>query len=205
MSYRFMATVVAAMFLSYAGVQWYLAQRPPVLVSPSSPNPRIPTFRQVDPDEYKRTVFQGDNDDVREGLRRAVYDTAKSLIRTPCDDELRNQYIAAATKYARAQLSIAPCLARQTCNERNEAQLDLLQKAFKTRFDETVRDLMYDVHRTGTILDGDFGEDVVVVVATMTKDIAINPIADPAIRREWMENRRELSCRPPKRVSATPG
>ena len=205
MSYRFMATVVAAVFLSYAGMQWYLAQRPQMVIAPLSPNPKIPSFRQVDPEEQKRTAFQGDNDEVRQGLRRAVYDTGKNLIGNPCDDDLRNQYIAAATKYARAQLSIAPCLARYTCNERNEAQLDLLQKAFKTRFDETVRDLMMEVHGSGTILEGDFGQDVVVLVATMTKDIAINPIADPAVRREWIENHRELDCRPRKRASGTPG
>ena len=191
MTYRFAAIVVAALFLSYESMQWFLGVRQ---VMPSA---KIPSFQQIDPVEHERNKFKGDNDDVRDGLRREVHDTAKELIKNPCNAYFRDRYVAAATKYARAHLSIAPCLERANCNSKKEvAQLELVWKAFKTPFDDTVTDLMREVHGSGAIREGDFGQDVIVWVATTTKDIAINPIADPAIRREWIENRREPVCRP---------
>ena len=189
MTYRFAAIVVAALFLSYASMQWFLGVRQ---VMPSA---KVPTFHQIDPVEYERNKFKGDSDAVRDGLRREVHDTAKELLKNQCNAYYRDRYVAAATKYARAHLSIAPCLQRNTCNSKKEyAQLELVWKAFKTPFDDTVTDLMRDVHGSGAIREGDFGQDVVVWVTMTAKDIANNPIADPATRREWIENRRQPVC-----------
>lgn len=206
MSYRFAAVAIAALILSYWSVQWLVGVRQeapstnaalmPSGAVPLKPSAKVPVFRQVDPAEYNSDPLKGDNDEVRDGLRRAVHDTAKDLIKTPCNDDLKKQYIAAATNYASAQLSIAPCMARNTCNEKTEAQLDLLAKTFKTRFDDTIRDRMYEVHRTGTIREGDFGKDVVGYVAILARDLAINPLTPADTRREWLESRGAGSCQP---------
>lgn len=204
MTYRFAVIAIAALCLSYASVQWLLdvrKQKPsaeaalmPGGAIPLKPSATVPSFRQVDPAEQQRTAFQGDDDEARNGLRRAVYDTASNLKKDPCNDGLKKQYIAAATKYARAQLGVAPCLARGTCN--SDAEFAPLEKAFGTRFDDTLRDVMREVHGRGTIRDGDFDKDVVRQVAIMAKDIAINPDAPPAARRDWLEARGERSCQP---------
>lgn len=206
MTFRFAVIAIAALCLSYTSVQWLLdvgkekpsakAELMPSGAVPLQPSAKIPVFRQVDPVEAQRNRFKGDDDEVRDRLRWAVHDTAKNLIKSPCNDGLKSQYIAAATNYARAKLSIAPCMAKNTCNEKTEAQLDLLRKTFKTGLDETVRELMYDVHRSGTIREGDFGKDVVYYVAILAKDLSINPDAPPAARRDWLEARGERSCQP---------
>lgn len=191
MTYRFAAVAIAALFFSYASMQWLLGVRQVM------PGARIPTFHQIDPVEYEKSKFKGDSDAVRDGLRREVYDTGKEFMKNQCNAYYKDLYVAAATKYARAHLSIAPCLQGFTCNSKKEyAQLELVDKAFKTPFDDTVIDMMREVHGSGAIREGDFGQDVVVWVAMTTKDIAINPISPPAVRSEWIENRRQPVCHP---------
>jgi hypothetical protein len=162
------------------------------------PNPNLPTFHRVgtsdDPRDNKEDAYESDHDVVRDRLRQAVQSTADNLLASPCNAYLRDQYIAAATNYARAWLSIAPCL--QKCGSKERAQMELAIKAFNTPFDKTVRELMRQVHNTDTIREGDFGRDVVVKVAGMASDWALDPMADPAARKTMKENRQQLSCRP---------
>lgn len=191
-SYRFMAVAIALLFASYATLHWLFSVRQLM------PSPNIPSFHRVgtsdDPRDNHEDAYQSDGDDVRDGLRRVVQNTASNLIKSPCNGYLRDEYIAAATKYARAWLSISSC--KTTCNRSKEsAQLELAQKAFNTPFDKTVRDLMRKVHDTDTIREGDFGSDVIVMVARMASDPVINPTADPAARRSMKEMRTPLTCR----------
>jgi hypothetical protein len=191
-SYRSIAITIAVLFVSYAAVQELFRVRQVM------PNPNLPTFHRVgtsdDPRYNKEDAYESDRDGVRDGLRRDVENTANNLLASPCNAYLRDQYIAAATKYARAWLSIAPCL--EKCGSKERAQMELAIKAFNTPFDKTVRDLMRQVHNTDTIREGDFGQDVVVKVAGMASDWVLNPKADPAARKTMKENREQLSCRP---------
>lgn len=191
-SYRFIAVTVALVFASYATLHWLLAVRPLM------PNPNIPSFHRVgtsdDPRYNQQDAYESEGDDVRDSLRRVVQNTAGNLLRSPCNGYLRDEYIAAATNYARAWLSISSC--QTTCNRSKErAQLELAQKAFNTPFDKTVRDLMRQVHDTDTIREGDFAPDVVEMVARMSGDYLISRTADPAVRKNLKEFRTPLACR----------
>jgi len=192
MSYRFIAIAVAMLFVSYATVQWLVTPRQMM------PNAKLPAFHRVgtsdDPRQNQPDPNESDGDEVRDGLRRVTLASANNLLTSPCNDYLRDQYIAAASKYARAWLSIALCGDR--CSSRAEiAQMDLAKKAFKTPLDDTVRDVMRRVHQTDTIREGDFSPDVVRLVARMSHDFLISPAADPEVRKRERESRVTLSCR----------
>jgi hypothetical protein len=191
-SYRFTAVAVALLFLSFATLQWLFSVRQVM------PNPKIPTFHRIgtsdDPRYNQEDTSESDRDEVRDSLRRVLLNTGNNLLANPCNDYLRDQYIAAATKYARAWLSISPCL--QRCNSNELAKLELAQKAFGTPFDKSVREVMRNIHDTDTIRQGDFGKDVVVTVANMAGDATINPLADPDVRKSVKEFRSPLTCRP---------
>ena len=190
--YRSVAIIIAVLFIAFAAVQELFRVRQLM------PNPNLPTFHRVgtsdDPRDNKEDAYESDHDVVRDRLRQGVQSTADNLLASPCNAYLRDQYIAAATNYARAWLSIAPCL--QKCGAKERAQMELAIKAFNTPFDKTVRDLMRQVHNTDTIREGDFGQDVVVKVAGMASDWGLDPMADPAARKSMKENRQQLSCRP---------
>jgi hypothetical protein len=191
-SYRFTVLAVALLFLSFATMQWLFTVRQVM------PNAKLPTFHRIgtsdDPRYNQEDAFESDSDEVRDGLRRVLLNTGNNLLASPCNGYLRDQYIAAATKYAHAWLSIAPC--EQRCDSKGWARLELAQKAFGTPFDKTVRDLMRRIHETDTIREGDFRQEVVVTVARMASDAVINPSADPAARQTFKEFRRPLTCRP---------
>ena len=193
MSYRFMAIAVALIFVSYATVHWLTTPRQLM------PNAKLPSFHRVgtsdDPGQNLGDPNKSDGDEVRDGLRRDVIATANDLRESPCNDYMRDQYIAAATKYARAWLSIAPCGGNCRSNK-DYAQLDLAAKAFKTPLDERVHEAMARVHQTDTIRQGDFAPDVVPMVAMMSRDALLNSRADPAFQKGVRESRAPLSCRP---------
>jgi hypothetical protein len=186
-----MAVAIALLLSCYATMQWLFSVRQVM------PNPNLPSFHRVgtsdDPRFNLEDAHESDSDEVRDGLRHAVLNTGNDLLGNPCNAYLRDQYIVAATKYARAWLSISPCLDR--CSSKELAQMELARKAFNTPLDQTARDLMRRVHDTDTIRDGDFGQDVVVKVAQMSGDWAISPKADPAVRQSVKESRTPLSCR----------
>jgi hypothetical protein len=195
-SYRFMAIAFVLMFASYATVQWLTTPRQLM------PDPRVPSFHRIgtSDDPRQNQPNDSDGDEVRDGLRRAVLATADDLRESPCNDYMRDRYIAAATKYARAWLSIAPCFPHCNPNKKvEEAQLDRAKKAFDTPFDDRVNEAMYRAHRTDTIREGDFAPDVVLWVAMRSHDRLINPMATTETRKSERELREPLSCRPEKR------
>jgi hypothetical protein len=194
-SYRFMAIAVALMFASYATVQWLVTPRQLM------PDARVPSFHRIGTSDDPRENHDpngSDGDEVRDGLRRSVLATANDLSESPCNDYMRDRYIAAATKYARAWLSIAPCFPHCTSNKES-AQLDLAAKAFKTPLDDRVTEAMVSAHETDTIRAGDFAPDVERWVAQRSRDILINPVANPVARKSEREHRAPLTCRPDKK------
>jgi hypothetical protein len=152
---------------------------PPAL----KPDPRLPTFRKVDVTDprtqLETTSYASDGDAVRDRLRQAVLDAAAALQRTPCNQAVKADYIAAAAAYARARISIAPCVATRTCRQSDNARIELAQKAFGAPADRRVREAMKRVHATGTIAKGDFPGDVVREVVQLAGDGSIDPTPSP--------------------------
>ena len=116
---RFIGTALAMLVAVFLAARW-------LLVSPSlKPAARLPTFHQVDVNDPRtklETSFVSDNDLVRDRLRRAVLDAADALNDEPCEETLKARYIVAATNYARAWLSIAPCVGTRTCGPAPQIQ-----------------------------------------------------------------------------------
>lgn len=198
-TFRFIGTALAMFIAVFLGARWLLAPRA------LKPDARVPTFHQVDVKDprfqLEQTSFASDNDTVRNGLREAVLDEADTLQDSPCDDKRKARYVEAATRYARAWISIAPCVGTRTCGQSDGARLDLAQKAFGSPFDRRVREAMTRVHGTRAIAKGDFPNDVVRLVAQLTGDGAINPDASPAALAVYAE----LQPAPPQcRAAAAP-
>jgi hypothetical protein len=191
-SIRFAGLVVVAFALSFAGVFW--------LVVPHSLNPAalLPSWHVVDADT-RHPREQGsnaaDSEQARDKLRNAVIEAADDLRREPCNDAMKARYIAAATKYARAWLSIAPCVGTQSCGSSDGPRLDRAQQAFGTPLDRQAREAMQKAHETGALKEGDFASDAVIMVATFARDPGINPHADPKIKKLTLEMRSERGCR----------
>jgi multidrug efflux pump subunit AcrA (membrane-fusion protein) len=162
----------------------FLAARWLPVWRPLKPDARVPTFHQVDVNDprfqLEQTSFANDNDDVRNTLREAVLDEASALQEAPCDDAVKAHYIAAATRYARAWISVAPCVGTRTCRQSDSARLDLAQKAFGSPFDRRVREAMTRAHQTGAVARGDFPDDAARLVTQLAGDGLINPDASPA-------------------------
>jgi hypothetical protein len=193
---RFIGTALGLFVAVFFGVRWWMA--PPAL----KPDPRLPTFHQVDVNSPRFKFEQSsasDNDAVRDQLRHEVLDWAKALKDEPCNDTVKAGYIRAATKYAQAWLSIAHCVATSTCSQSDNARLDQAQKAFGSPLDHRVREAMRSVHETGAIQKGDFPGDVVRLVAQFANDAAINPLASPEIVAQLAETRPQASCRAAQR------
>jgi hypothetical protein len=190
-SYRFISIAIALMLVSYVSVRM-------LSVGQLMPSAKIPSFHRVgsSDDPRQNQAIDSDSDEVRDSLRRDVLTTAEDLRQSPCNDYMRDRYIAAATKYARAWLSIAPCFPRCGGNRTEEDQLNRAARAFKTPFDDRVTEAMAAAHKTDTIREGDFTPDVVLWVAMRSRDIAMNPAADPAARKGVRESRAPLTCRP---------
>ncbi|HEY6258117.1 MAG TPA: hypothetical protein VIY51_20230 [Xanthobacteraceae bacterium] len=176
-TFRFIGAALAMCVATFFVARWLLLERPVL-----KPDPRVPTFHRVDvadPRFKLESSFVSDNDSVRDTLRRAVLDAADELNGDPCEETLKARYIAAATNYAGAWLSIAPCVGTRTCGQADSARLDLAQKAFGSPADRRVREAMQRVHGSGAIFKGDFPDNVARLVANLAHDGGINPDASP--------------------------
>jgi hypothetical protein len=172
------AFMFAAVFL---GMSWLLR------VEPLKPSAQIPTFRQVDKDDPLQKLQQtsvSDDDPNRDRLRHDVLDDAKALSDDPCDSKLRARYIKAAVAYARAWISIAPCMGTRTCSSFDSPAIDRAQRAFGSPLDLRVRDAMEALHAKGIFAPRDFPKDTVRLVAQLAADGSINSSEDTeAFRR----------------------
>jgi hypothetical protein len=172
---------------------------------PLEPDPRVPTFQQrAAEDERHRmeaTSSASDNDAVRDGLRQAVLEGAKSFGDDPCNEAMKRLYVEAATKYARAWLSIVPCMKTSTCGSSDGPKIDRAQQAFGSPLDHRVRDAMQKAHGTGALVRGDFPTDVVELVTLLAADPVLNPRADPAIRTATLEMRESMASGEGRRLA----
>jgi hypothetical protein len=152
----------------------------------------MPTFHSVE-DEPRRVVDVS-GDEVRDGLRGAVLTAVDNLQGDPCNPALKACYIQAVSKYARAWLSIAPCVGTRTCGSADGPRLDRAQKAFGSALDHRVREAMRKVHGTDIFVEGDFPRDVVILVAEMAGDGVISPYASPRVKEISRELHTPVSC-----------
>jgi hypothetical protein len=136
---------------------------------------------------YKdESSYASENDAVRDGFRHAVLDAANELGRDACNEAHKARYIDAATRYARAWLSLAPCLAtNRACTASDESKLDRAQQAFGSLLDHGVRDAMRKAHQSGGFQEGEFPREVLTLVADMAAGPTVNPFAAPQMK-EWL-------------------
>jgi hypothetical protein len=172
-SVRFYALAAGLFFAVFLGGKWLLT---PTIV-PLKPDARLPTFQRVDPDDPRTKLEQSsvsDNDATRDRLRNEVLDYAKALHDDPCNEVLKKNYIKAVVAYARAWISIVPCVGTQTCRGADSPLLDRAQHAFGTPLDLRVREAMQSAHVRATFGTGDFPKDIANLVANLAADGSVN-------------------------------
>jgi hypothetical protein len=189
---RFVSIALTLFVAAFFGIQWWLTPQP------LKPDARIPTFHKVDvnsPRFKMEQSFASDNDATRDKLRQAVLEAAKALGDEPCNAILKASYVDAATAYARAWLSVAPCVGKLSCGSSDGKQLDRAQKAFGSPLDHRVREAMHRLHAGANFATADFPKDAVFLVAQFASDPAINPRADPRFKQEAEEEHAQNNCR----------
>jgi hypothetical protein len=165
------AGMFAAVFL---GMSWLLTVRP------LQPDARVPTFQRVDKDSPRFQLEQSsisDDDPTRDRLRHEVLEDAKALDDDPCNHVLKTRYVKAVNDYARAWISIVPCVGPRTCGSSDSAKLDRAAHAFGTPLDHRVREAMQRVHAKAEFRLDDFPNDTAPLVAELAADGSINPLA----------------------------
>lgn len=186
------ATIAVVLFLAvFLGGRWLLQVRP------LQPDARLPTFQHVDADSPRIKLEQSsvsDNDPTRDRLRNEVLDYAKALVDDPCNAVLKAHYVKAVIDYARAWISIAPCLGTHTCGGSDSRYIDRAAQAFGSPLDLRVRDAMRKVHAKGVFGIGDFPKDTVVLVSQLAADGSINPAADPNVVRRMTDLHELATC-----------
>jgi hypothetical protein len=190
-----LAALASVGFIAGAGLFWFLSN--PVVIGvklqPVKPSAEIPTFHRVEYDP-RRGVDPG-NAGEPDGLRDPVLAAAEDLRNDPCNPTLKARYIEAASKYARAWLSIAPCVGTHTCGPSDGPRMDQAKKTFGSALDHRVRDAMKRLHQTDIFVESDFSRDVVVLVSEMAGDGVINPYASPAGKEFSKKLRTPARCR----------
>jgi hypothetical protein len=175
---RFFGLAAFLFAAAFFGLKWFMT------VTPLQADARLPTFQQVDPDSPQRQLMSSsisDQDPTRDHLRHAVLDAADALDHDPCSQILKTRYIAAVNGYARAWISIVPCLRTRTCGSTDSQKLDRAAQAFGSPLDLRVREAMQRIHRKTVFKLGDFPNDDAPLVAELAADGAINPLAVHAV------------------------
>jgi hypothetical protein len=169
---RFLGLAAFMFAAAFMGMNWLLR------VEPLKPDARLPTFQRVDTASPSYQFQQSsitDDDATRDRLRMELLDYAQSLAGDPCNETLRKHYIEAANNYARAWISIVPCIRSQTCSQSDSKRLDLAANAFGTPMDHRVREAMRALHAKHIFKLGDFPNDTAFFVAELAADGTINP------------------------------
>ena len=178
---RFLGLAALMFAAAFLGMNWQLR------VEPLKPDPRVPTFQRVDTDSPAYKLAQSstsDGDPTRDRLRHEVLDYAKALSDDPCNPAVKHYYIKAVVAYARAWLSIAPCVATRSCGSSDSQRLERARQAFGSPLDARVRDAMTHVHAKGIFGPADFPRDTVRLVADLAADGAINSAEDTRAFRQ---------------------
>ena len=171
---RFFGLALSMFVAVFFGMKWFLTPQP------LRPDARVPTFQKVDPDSPRFKLEQSsvtDGDATRDRLRMELLDYTQSLAADPCNETLKKRYIEAANDYARAWISIVPCIRSRTCGQSDSKRLDLAAHAFGTPMDHRLREAMRELHGKGIFKLGDFPDDTAFLVAELAGDGAINPRA----------------------------
>jgi hypothetical protein len=180
--------VAAVVLVSFFGVRWFSSPHSsPSAEAPSTAAAALPAFHRVDPNDprvaMQRTAFVGDGDAERDGLRYAALEDATKLSGDPCNPAFKASYVAAATAYARAWLSIAPCAGTSSCGAAGDSRrIDQAAQAFGSPLDRRVRDAMARAHGTGVLTATDFPPEVVGLLAGWARDPMLDPRASTAHR-----------------------
>ena len=152
------------------------------------PDARLPTFHRVDPNDPKfkleQSSYVSDNDPVRDRLRNEVLDFARAVRDDPCNAVLKKNYIGAVVAYARAWISIVPCVGTRSCRGADSQALDRAARAFGTPLDIRVREAMRVAHAKAIFGPADFPKDTINLVAELAADSFVHYAADIAAFRK---------------------
>jgi hypothetical protein len=185
------AGIVAILFLTvFFGGKWLLEGRP------LKPDPRLPNFQQVNPEDPRIKLEKtsvSDDDPTRDRLRKEVLDYTKPLGDDPCNKTLRAHYVKAVTDYARAWISIAPCLGTRTCGGSDSPLIERAAHAFGSPLDVRVRDAMAAVHAKGIFGPADFPKETIRLIGELAADPSINSAKDT---KEFRRVKAELGDTP---------
>jgi hypothetical protein len=177
---RFLGLAALMFAAAFLGMNWYMR------VEPLKADPSVPTLQRVDTDSTAELGQSSisDGDATRNQLRHDVLDYAKALSDDPCNPIAKHYYIKAVIAYARAWLSMAPCVATRTCGSSDSQKLERAREAFGSPLDVRVRDAMVHVHAKGGFGPADFPKDTVRLVAELAADGSINSVADTSAFRQ---------------------
>jgi hypothetical protein len=187
---RFLVMIAVMLVAGFFGTRWLMTPQP------LQPDARIPTFRHIDATSLPRTYDQthaSDDDPVRDRLRKEVLDYAKALGDDPCNQVLKHSYIKAVVAYARAWISIAPCLGSQTCGGSDSSRLDRGRQAFGSPLDIRVREAMQSTHVKASFGVADFPKDTTHLIADLAADPSIN---DASSTRQFRRVQAQLDVTP---------
>jgi hypothetical protein len=173
LDFRLVTLVVALFAVGFFGVRWLAAGAPVPLptVTDLKPDARLPTFHAYDPRTDRKgwvesKTSQGDNDPDRDKLRQAVIAAATAYRLSPCNEALRQEFLAAAGAYARAfQLSMG-CERSHWCVI-DDARREQAVQAFGSPYDKRVKEAIAAVHGMGTIVRTDYVDGYGSIVAML--------------------------------------
>lgn len=173
LDFRLITLVVALFAVGFFGVRWLAAGAPVPLpiVTDLKPDARLPTFRPYDPRTDRKgwvesKTSQGDNDPDRDKLRQAVIAAATAYRLSPCNEALRQEFLAAAGAYARAFQLALGCQRSHWCVI-DDARREQAVQAFGSPYDKRVKEAIAAVHGMGTIVRTDYADGYGSIVAMM--------------------------------------
>jgi hypothetical protein len=156
---RFIALTLALFAGAFFGVRWLAAGAPVPLptVVPLQADARLPTFVEKsrqdigeanERDWLASQTVQGDDDAERNKLRAAVIEAATAFTVSPCNDPLKQQYLAAAAAYARAFVTLGGCPNYPSCVP-DHALMERANQIFRSPADARAKRAIDAVHKMG--------------------------------------------------------
>jgi hypothetical protein len=152
---RSLLMIAAAFALAFFGGRW--------LMGPSAlkGDPRVPTFAQavqkLEAESRRQGGPESDGDPERDRLRSALIETATAFQLSPCNADLKQRYLDAATAYARAYLKALGCSRFPACGASMQ-RIDAVSAMFSFPLDKRARELVGYIHDMG-ISHQDYPDD----------------------------------------------
>jgi hypothetical protein len=224
---RSVLMIVALFAASFLAVRWVTLGAPipglhVVRIVPLEPNARIEGFAERsrrdiaaagEREWLESKTAQGDSDPERTKLREALIVAATAFTGSPCNAEFHKQYLAAATAYARAFMTLRGCPKYPSSCPGSDAELELANRTFRTPADGRVKEAIRAVHEMG-IGAKDYPDRLGMVLTHLSDSgggmggefscAAVHVAAGPKPSDEPPTYRAAMPSVPPRRSAVTP-